>query len=130
MKGPDPVELQSGDLPADKSGDGRKTRGISCSDPEWKEVKEAAEPANMPVAEFVREKLLEIARGRDGAGSSSPSTDLARPDRALFSLGLDARYPVGSRVHGDYREGLLEGVWKLSDTNGAAVERECRRKGR
>lgn len=40
------------------------------------------------------------------------------------------RYPVGSRVHGDDREGFLGGVWTLSDANGAALERECWRNGR
>ena len=103
MKGSDPAALQSGSRPADKSGDARKARGIRFSDPEWEEIKEAAERPNMSVTEFVREKVLEVTRGRDAAGSRPASTDLAPKIERAF------RYPVGSRVHGDDREGFLGG---------------------
>ena len=124
MKGSDPAALQSGSRPADKSGDASKARGIRFSDPEWEEIKEAAERPNMSVTEFVRVKVLEVTRGRDAAGSRPASTDLAPMIERAF------RYPVGSRVHGDDREGFLGGVWTLSDANGATLERECWRNGR
>ena len=47
---------------AEKSGDVRKTRGIRFSESEWEEVKRAAAAREMPAAEFVRERILALAR--------------------------------------------------------------------
>ena len=52
---------------AEKAGDARKTRGIRFSESEWEEAKRAAAAHEMPVAEFVREKILALARAPEGA---------------------------------------------------------------
>ena len=63
---------------AEKSGDVRKTRGIRFSESEWEEVKKAAAAHEMPAAEFVRERILALARAPEGvepgpvAGSMAP----------------------------------------------------------
>ena len=64
-----------GETAAEKAGDARKTRGIRFSDSEWKEVKSAAAGHEMPAAEFVREKILALARAAEGpdAPSVTPS---------------------------------------------------------
>ena len=52
---------------AEKAGDARKTRGIRFSESEWDEVKNAAAAHEMPAAEFVRERILALARGPEDA---------------------------------------------------------------
>ena len=51
-----------GENAADRAGDVRKTRGIRFSDSEWEEVKRAALAHGKPAAEFVRERILALAR--------------------------------------------------------------------
>ena len=47
---------------AERSEDNRKTRSIRFSESEWEEVKRAAAAHDMPAAEFVRERILALAR--------------------------------------------------------------------
>ena len=61
----DRPEPESGNSPTAKRGSARRTRGIRFSDSEWEEVKAAGELHDVPAAEFVRKKILDIARGRD-----------------------------------------------------------------
>ena len=63
--------LDSGDGPTEKRGSPRRTRGIRFSDSEWEKVKAAAEPHDVPAAEFVRKRIQDAARGR--AGATPPS---------------------------------------------------------
>ena len=60
-------EAAGGDSGAEKAGDARKTRGIRFSESEWEEVKNAAAAHEMPAAEFVREKVLALARHPESA---------------------------------------------------------------
>ena len=63
---------------AERSEDNRKTRSIRFSESEWEEVKRAAAVHEMPAAEFVRERILALARGTESvegravAGSMAP----------------------------------------------------------
>ena len=59
----DPDEPQSIADSTPDQPDLRRPRGIRFSDSEWEEVKAAAERNGIPVAEFVRFKLLAFARG-------------------------------------------------------------------
>ena len=68
-------EAAPGENTAEKAGDARKTRGIRFSESEWEEVKCAAAAHEMPVAEFVRERMLTLSRAPDGAGA--PVVDLS-----------------------------------------------------
>ena len=60
-------EAAAGEYATDKSGDARKTRGIRFSESEWEEVKKAAAAHDMPAAEFVRERILALARAPESA---------------------------------------------------------------
>ena len=60
-------EAVGGENAVEKSGDARKTRGIRFSELEWEEVKRAAQHHEMPAAEFVRERILTLARTPEGA---------------------------------------------------------------
>lgn len=72
-----PPEPGSGDGPAQAQSDPRKPRGIRFSDPEWVEVKSAAESHGIPVAEFVHEKLLDVARCNFPANSAESLASLS-----------------------------------------------------
>ena len=61
------IEAPGGATAAERASDARKTRGIRFSESEWEEVKKAASAHEMPAAEFVREKMLALARGPKGA---------------------------------------------------------------
>ena len=50
----------------------RRTRGLRFSDSEWEEIRTAAEGDGQTVSEFVRDRLLAIARG-NAAGDSAES---------------------------------------------------------
>ena len=52
---------------AEKGGEVRKTRGIRFSRAEWEEVKRAARAHDLSAAEFVRERILALARAPEGA---------------------------------------------------------------
>ena len=78
MSEDDRNETADAENTAEKSGDARKTRGIRFSESEWEEVKRAAQNHEMPAAEFVRERILELARTSESveagpvAGSMAP----------------------------------------------------------
>ncbi len=82
----DRTEPESGDAPAANQGAARRTRGIRFSDSEWQEVKAAAERHDVPAAEFVRTKILDIARGRAGAAAASLTPLIERTFRYTFVL--------------------------------------------
>ncbi len=67
MSEDDRNEAATGENAVDKAGDVRKTRGIRFSDSEWEEVKRAALADDKPAAEFVRERILALARAPKGA---------------------------------------------------------------
>ena len=55
----------------------RKNRGVRFSDPEWQEVKLAAEILGVTPAEFVRERILQLVRNPTAGESVSIPADLA-----------------------------------------------------
>ena len=73
-----------GETGAEKAGDARKTRGIRFSESEWEEVKRAAAAHEMPVAEFVREKILALARAPEGSDAPSVAPSLAPLVERMF----------------------------------------------
>ena len=73
-----------GETGAEKAGDARKTRGIRFSESEWEEVKCAAAAHEMPAAEFVRERILSLARAPEGADASAVAPSLAPLIERMF----------------------------------------------
>lgn len=94
----------------EKSGIARKTRGIRFSESEWEEVKRAAADHDMPAAEFVRERILALARAPEGAeagavaGSMGPLIE--RMFRYIWFLATEKRDAM-------VREGREDEVDKL-----------------
>ena len=73
-----------GETGTEKAGDARKTRGIRFSESEWEEVKSAAAAHEMPVAEFVREKILALARAPEGADAPAVAPSMAPLIERMF----------------------------------------------
>ena len=84
MSEQDRSETAGGGTPAEKAGDARKTRGIRFSEVEWEEVKRAAAGHEMPAAEFVRERILALARAPEGADASPAAPSLASQIERMF----------------------------------------------
>ena len=84
MSEEDRIEAPGGGGRADKAGDARKTRGIRFSDSEWEEVKNAAAAHEMPTAEFVRERILALARSPSGADSAPVPAEMAPLIERMF----------------------------------------------
>ena len=95
---------------AEKSGDVRKTRGIRFSESEWEEVKRAAQDHEMPAAEFVRERILTLARRPEsveaGAVAGSMAPLIERMFRYAWFLATEKRDAM-------VREGRADEVDKL-----------------
>ena len=77
-------EATAAENTAEKSGDARKTRGIRFSESEWEEVKKAAAAHEMPVAEFVRERILVLARKRKSADPGAAAGSMAPLIERMF----------------------------------------------
>ena len=84
MSDEDRNEAAVGENAAEKAGDARKTRGIRFSESEWDEVKRAAAGHEMPAAEFVRERILALARAPEGADASPVAPSLAPLIERIF----------------------------------------------
>ena len=84
MSEQDRSEAAEGGTPTEKAGDARKTRGIRFSESEWEEVKRAAAGHEMPAAEFVRERILALAREPKSADVSAMAPSLAPLTERIF----------------------------------------------
>ena len=104
-------EAAKGERGAEKTGDARKTRGIRFSESEWEEVKNAAAAHDMPAAEFVREKMLALARGpmsADAAPVQDPMVPLIeRMFRYTWFLATERRDALLHEGRGEELERLV-----------------------
>ena len=119
MTEPDPHDPETGGASPDKPANIRKPRGIRFSDSEWEEVRTAAERNDVPVAEFVRERILEIARGRAAADISGIPADLAplieRTFRYAWMLATRMRDDMINNGEQEALDKLVEDARKLHD---------------
>ncbi len=100
------------------AGATRKARSIRFSDSEWEEVKVAAERRGIPVAEFVREKLLEVARGNavDSAATVAALAPLIeRTFRYTWMLATHTRDELTQDGRADEIKKLVEQARELQD---------------
>ena len=66
-----------GEAAADRPEDARRNRTIRFSDSEWEEVRRAAMLHDMPPTEFVRERILALARNPESGVSGAIAPSLA-----------------------------------------------------
>lgn len=127
MAEPGPPGPETVDAPADRAGDPRKTRGIRFSESEWEEVKAAAQRHDVPAAEFVRETILEIARGRVSLGGGADLATLAplieRTFRYTWMLATHRRDELIEAGRGEEVEKLVEAARELQESLQAGRKR-------
>ena len=111
----DRTEPESGDAPTANPGAARRTRGIRFSDSEWQEVKAAAELHDVPAAEFVRKKILDVARGRAGATPASLAPLIERSFRYAYMLVTQKRDELIREGRGEEMEKLAKDAQALQD---------------
>ncbi len=95
----------------ERAGEVRKTRGIRFSESEWETVRNAAAAHDMPAAEFVREKILALARGAEGAGPTRVPASMAplieRMFRYTWFLATERRSAMLREGRGDELDRLV-----------------------
>ena len=69
---------------ADRPEDARRNRTIRFSDSEWEEVRRAAMMHDMPPTEFVRERILALARNPESGVSGAVAPSLAPLIERMF----------------------------------------------
>ena len=109
----DPSEPESGDRPTANRGAARRTRGIRFSDSEWEEVKAAAELHDVPAAEFVRKRILDVARGHAGATPDSLAPLIERSFRYAYMLVTQKRDELIREGRGEEMEKLAKDAQEL-----------------
>ena len=77
MTANDPNDSEPGPADDPQHGLARKNRGIRFSDPEWEEVKQAAQTSGITPAEFVRDTILDLIRNPDALGHDAVPAHLA-----------------------------------------------------
>ena len=116
----DPLEPGHDDDQPKKQGEARRTRGIRFSDSEWEEVKKAAKSHDVPIAEFVREKILDAARGRGGTGVDATLASLAplieRTFRYTWMLATHKRDELIREGRGEELEKMVKAAQELQDS--------------
>ena len=77
-------DAPEGEAVADRPEDARRNRTIRFSDSEWEEVKRAAQVHDMPPTEFVRERVLALARNLESGVSGAIAPSLAPLIERMF----------------------------------------------
>ena len=77
-------EVDGGESAAEKGGDARKTRGIRFSETEWEEVKRAAAAHDLPTAEFVRARILALARDLESDAAAAAPASMGQLIERMF----------------------------------------------
>ena len=113
-------EAADGGRGAEKRGDARKTRGIRFSESEWEEVKNAAAAHGMPAAEFVREKILALARGPESADPVPVQPSMVplieRMFRYTWFLATERRDAMLREGRGEELDGLVAEARSLQES--------------
>ena len=122
MSEDDRNEAATGESAVDKAGDVRKTRGIRFSDSEWEEVKRAALADGKPAAEFVRERILALARAPKSVEPPPVAASMAplieRMFRYTWFLATERRDAMVREGRGDELDRLVAEARAFQDSLG------------
>ena len=77
-------DMPEGGTAAERPEDARRNRTIRFSDSEWEEVRRAAMLHDMPPTEFVRERILGLARNPESAVSAAVAPSLTPLIERMF----------------------------------------------
>ena len=116
----DRSEVAGSETPAEKAGDARKTRGIRFSESEWEDVKRAAQAHGLPAAEFVRERILALARNPESADGPPVGPCLAplmeRMFRYTWFLATERRDAMMREGRAEELDALVEEARAFQDS--------------
>lgn len=107
---------------ADKpnQGSARKNRGVRFSDPEWEEVRAAAQDDGITPAEFVRQTVLDLVRNPVSASSVAIPTDLEplieRTFRYTYMLATKMRSDMMDAGDGEALDELVSEARALQES--------------
>ena len=104
----DPNDPAIGNSEEQQPGVARKNRGVRFSDPEWDEVKRAAQALDLTPAEFVRERILELVRTPGTHAPPALRADLAPLIERTFRYTYMLATHMRDELTGTGREGELE----------------------
>ena len=115
-----PIDAENPKAHDENQGAARKPRGIRFSDSEWDEVKNAAQRHGVPAAEYVRERVLELARDPNGAASGAVPANLIplieRTFRYTYMLATRMRDDMTDDGQAEALENLVKEARELQDT--------------
>ena len=115
----DPTALKTTENDEQHPVSARKNRGVRFSDPEWEEVKEAAQTRGITPAEFVRERILDLIRNPAATGPVAIPTDLVplieRTFRYTYMLVTKMRDDLTDAGQRDQLKTLIAEARKLQD---------------
>ena len=116
----DPIDAENDAAQDERQGAARKPRGIRFSDSEWDEVKNAAQQHGVPAAEYVRERILDMARNPNGAGSAAIPADLVplieRTFRYTYMLATKMRDEMIGSGRDEEIEQLIKSAREVQDS--------------
>lgn len=93
----------------------RKTRSIRFTDSEWREVRVAAERHGVPAAEFVRERILAIAREDTSPNLAALAPLIERTFRYTWALATHRRDELDGEERGEEMKALMKEARELQD---------------
>ena len=112
-----PTDAESQSSRNDSQPEPRKLRTVRFTDVEWEEVREAAIAHDVPVAEFVRKRMLAVARARPGAEPPATPADLAplieRTCRYTYMLATRMRDEMAREGRGEEMEEFVAEAQEL-----------------
>ena len=116
----DPTDPVAREDDAQQHGAARKNRGIRFSDPEWEEVKGAAQTSGITPAEFVRDRILDLIRNPDAPRNDAVPAHLAplieRTFRYTYMLATKMRDEMTAAGDGKHLDELINEARELQDT--------------
>ena len=116
----DPTGPETTENEEQHPGSARKNRGIRFSDPEWEEVKQAAQTSGITPAEFVRDRILHLLRNPGAPASAAVPAHLAplveRTFRYTYMLATRMRDEMIAAGHGEQLDALINEARGLQES--------------
>ena len=121
----DPTHPETSQTADQQQGIPRKNRGIRFSDPEWDEVKQAAQAHGVTPAEFVRERILDLIRSPDAPSHAAIPSHLVplieHTFRYSYMLATKMRDAMLTDQQDEQLEELIKEARALQDSLSSAA---------
>ena len=115
----DPTDPETADTGDQQPSVARKNRGVRFSDPEWEEVRQAAQALGITPAEFVRERILDLVRSLAAPASAPIPANLTplieRTFRCTYMHSTKMRAEMNDNEQGEQLDHLINEARELRD---------------